>query len=178
MSETEKSHPEYVRLRIVPIELKEANAFITHYHRHHKKVQGHRFSISVEDDNGKIHGVCVIGRPVARNGGNQLEVLEVTRLCTIGTKNACSMLYSAAARIGKEMGYLKIQTYILETENGKSLEAAGWLKNPKPTSGGQWSYTIGDGKFSRRTDQPTCPKWKYFKILDKRYVEKYKKAKE
>ena len=44
-----------------------------------------------------------------------IEVVEVTRLCTDGTKNACSFLYGAAARIAKEMGYKQIQTYILES---------------------------------------------------------------
>ena len=36
------------------------------------------------------------------------------------------MLYSAAARAGKAMGYLCIQTYIYESENGASLKASGW----------------------------------------------------
>ena len=72
----------------------------------------------------KLHGAAIVGRPVARLGGNPNQVLEVTRLVTDGTRNACSFLYSACARIGKEMGYLKIQTYILDTETGISLKAS------------------------------------------------------
>jgi hypothetical protein len=147
-------------LRIVPVELKEANQFILNLHRHHKPVQGHRFSIGVQK-NGILAGVATIGRPVARLT-NAKEVLEVTRLCTDGTKNACSALYSAAARIGKEMGYLKIQSFILDSENGSSLKASGWLFE-STSAGGQWKHT--DGK-PRRTDQPTCPKHKYSKILN------------
>ena len=54
------------------------------------------------------------------------RVLEVTRLVTDGTANACSLLYAAAARVGKELGYERIQTFILATEPGTSLRAAGW----------------------------------------------------
>ena len=54
------------------------------------------------------------------------QTLEVNRLCTDGTKNACSMLYAAAWRAARAMGYRKMITYILDTENGASLRAAGW----------------------------------------------------
>ena len=147
-------------MKIVPVELKEANAFISLLHRHHKPVQGHRFSIGVQKE-GKLVGVACVGRPVARLT-NSKEVLEVTRLCTDGTKNACSSLYSAAARIGKEMGYKKIQTFILEEEPGASLKASGWVYDGW-SQGGQWKHT--DGK-ERRTDQPTCPKHRYAKKLN------------
>lgn len=147
-------------MKIVPVELKEANQFILSLHRHHKPVQGHRFSIGVEKE-GKLVGVACIGRPVARLT-NQKEVLEVTRLCTDGTRNACSALYSAAARIGKEMGYKKIQTFILDEEPGVSLKASGWEYDGW-SQGGQWKHT--DGK-PRRTDQPICPKHRYAKKLN------------
>ena len=66
-----------------------------------------------------------MGRPVSRYLDNGLT-LEVNRLCTDGTKNACSMLYAAAWRAARAMGYQKIITYTLDTENGASLRAAGW----------------------------------------------------
>jgi hypothetical protein len=111
-------------LKIVPAELKEANAFVDVNHRHHKPVQGHRFSIGVSKGE-VIVGYATVGRPVSRCV-NHHEVLEVTRLVTDGTPNACSKLYSACARIGKGMGYKKMQTYILDSEPGTSLRAAGW----------------------------------------------------
>lgn len=143
-----------------PLTLKQANAFIEAHHRHHKKVQGHRFSIAAEK-NGILCGICVVGRPVAR-GCNPDEVAEVTRLATDGTKNACTFLYAAAARACAAMGFKKIQTYILDSELGTSLKAAGW-EYEATTAGGQWKHT--DGK-SRRTDQPTCPKHRYGKVLN------------
>lgn len=141
------------------IELKTANEFIERVHRHHKKVIGHRFSIGCYEGE-KLVGVAIVGRPVAR-GCNFLDTVEVTRLCTDGTKNACSFLYSAAARASKELGYRKIQTYILETENGISVEAASW-KYEYTTQGGEWKGTLANGK-TRKNEHPVCKKKLYSK---------------
>lgn len=115
---------ECVLLRLCPVSLKEANSFVALHHRHHKPVVGHKFSIGCTDGN-KLVGVAIVGRPVSRylDDGN---TLEVNRLCTDGTKNACSILYAAAWRAARAMGYHKIITYILESESGTSLKAAGW----------------------------------------------------
>lgn len=144
---------------IKPIELKQANEFVAKHHRHHKPVRFHRFSLSLWDNN-KLVGVAIVGKPVARLV-DQSTTLEVSRLCTNGKKNACSMLYSAAARVGKELGYKKIQTYILESEFGSSLKASNWI-NEGVAGGGQWKHT--DGK-PRRTDQPTEKKQRWAKYL-------------
>lgn len=111
-------------LELVPITLKEANAFVERYHRHHKPVVGHKFSIAASDGE-KIVGVAIVGRPVSRYLDNGLT-LEVNRLCTDGTRNACSFLYSAAWRAARNLGYKKLITYILVSETGSSLKAAGW----------------------------------------------------
>jgi hypothetical protein len=66
-------------LELVPITLKEANAFVERYHRHHKPVVGHKFSIAASDGE-KIVGVAIVGRPVSRYLDNGLT-LEVNRLC-------------------------------------------------------------------------------------------------
>lgn len=113
-----------MRLRTIPLELREANAHIEEHHRHHGRVQGHRFSIGVVDADGRLLGCAVVGRPTS--GLDPKRILEVTRLCSDGTGNVCSMLYSAAARVGKELGYEKIQTYIFQSECGSSLKASGW----------------------------------------------------
>lgn len=110
-------------MRLIHLELREANAFVERLHRHHKPIQGHRFSIGATKD-GVLVGVAIVGRPVG--GANQRIWLEVTRLCTDGTKNACSFLYGAAARAGRALGYERIQTYILKSEPGVSLKASGW----------------------------------------------------
>jgi hypothetical protein len=148
-------------LRIIPLSLKEANAMVERYHRHHKPVQGHRFSIGMVDDKGQLRGAAIVGRPVSRMVDAR-SVLEITRLVTDGTANACSMLYGRAARIARELGYEKIQTYILENESGVSLRAAGWECEDRSAGGGQWNHT--DGK-ARRIDQPTCRKQRWSKRL-------------
>lgn len=113
-----------MKLHHVRIDLAEANAFVTEHHRHHKPVVGHLFSLGAVLDE-KIVGVAIIGRPVARMRDDG-ETAEVTRLCTDGTKDACSFLYGAAARAAFALGFKRIGTYILASEPGTTLRAAGW----------------------------------------------------
>lgn len=113
------------RLRVVPCELPKANAFVMAFHRHHGRTPGSKFCLAAVDEAGQVRGVVIVSRPVARLSDDGWT-LEVSRLCTDGTPNACSALYAAARRVAKEMGYSKIQTYILEAETGVSLKAAGW----------------------------------------------------
>jgi hypothetical protein len=123
-------------LIIVPTTLAEANAFVSQHHRHHKPVIGHKFSIAAADGE-TVHGVVIIGRPVARGNDDGLT-LEVNRCCTDGTKNACSMLYGAAWRATKAMGYRRLITYTLPAEGGTSLRAAGWTLVGE-RGGGNWN---------------------------------------
>jgi hypothetical protein len=123
-------------LELTPISLVEANEFVTQYHRHHKPVVGHKFSMAVSDENG-IVGVCIIGRPVSRHLDNGWT-LEVNRCCTDGTKNACSMLYGAAWRTAQALGYKRLITYTLQSESGISLKASGW-KLLGERGGGNWN---------------------------------------
>jgi len=112
--------------RIIPLTLREANAFVTKYHRHHGAVVGHRFSIGVIDPENVLHGVAAIGRPVSRHV-DQYRVCEITRLCSDGIPNVCSKLYGAVKRIAREMGFECCITYTLASETGASLRAAGWV---------------------------------------------------
>lgn len=113
-----------VKFTLVSVPLAAANAYVLEHHRHHKPVRSHKFSLGCMAD-GELVGVAIVGRPVSRylDNGN---TLEVTRLCTNGAKNACSFLYGAAWRAAKALGYKKIITYTLESENGASLKASGW----------------------------------------------------
>jgi hypothetical protein len=149
-------------LRIVSIELDEANVLVKLWHRHHKAVRGHRYSIGAYDTKKKdMVGAVIVGRPVARMMNKRVR-LEVTRLVTDGTKNACSFLYAAAARVGKELGYEKIHTYILDTETGISLLAAGWYLEEEIAGGGHgWHNRSG-----RRDDQPENKKQRWAKDLN------------
>lgn len=131
-------------LELRPISLADANAFVEENHRHHAGQWGCKFAIACYEDD-ILHGVAICGRPVSRMLDNGLT-LEVTRLCTDGTKNACSFLYGACARIAKDMGYHKIQTYILESENGASLKASGWTCDGSGFGGLKWER--GDDQMS------------------------------
>jgi hypothetical protein len=125
-----------MKMTHVRIGLDEANAFVREHHRHHKPVVGHLFSIgAVMGD--KIVGVAIVGRPVARRRDDGITA-EVTRLCTDGTKNACSFLYGACARAAFALGFKRIGTFILATEPGTSLTATGWRLIGE-TPGRSWS---------------------------------------
>lgn len=144
-------------MRSRPITLAQAAEFVGAFHRHHKAPIGHRFSIGVEHG-GVLVGVVVVGRPVARKTP-QYTIAEVTRLCTDGTKNACSFLYGVAARVAKEMGFCSIQTFILPSETGTSLKAAGW-RFDGVSNAASWQTRGG-----RRDDQPTEPKHRWVREL-------------
>lgn len=54
-------------LHIVPITLRDAQAYVEQHHRHHGPPRGHLWSIGATDDSGQLVGVAIVGRPVARN---------------------------------------------------------------------------------------------------------------
>jgi hypothetical protein len=97
---------------------------LPNFNRHHKPMPSHKFSIGCESD-GVLVGAAICMRPACR-ALDDGKTLEVARLATDGTENACSTLYGRCARIAGDMGYEKIQTYILESESGTSLKATGW----------------------------------------------------
>ena len=140
------------------IELKDANAYVMEHHRHHKAVRGHRFSLACYE-NGRLCGVAIVGRPRSRRIDQHMTV-EVLRLCTDGTRNACSKLYGVCRRAAVALGYDRLITYILDGENGKSLLASGF----------SYCYTSKGGSWNQpgrpRTDKaPVCPKHLYEIIL-------------
>lgn len=63
------------------------------------------------------------------------------------------MLYARCRTIAFAVGYRRIGTYILITESGISLRAAGW-KLIGETSGGSWSRS----ERPRVDDHPIIPK--------------------
>lgn len=124
------------RLTHVRIELGEANAFVERLHRHHRPVVGHLFSLGCSEGE-RIVGVAIVGRPVSRIRDDGVTA-EVARLCTDGTKDACSFLYGACARAAFALGFRRIGTYILASEPGTSLYGAGWRLIGEVT-GRSWS---------------------------------------
>ena len=122
-------------LNLQPITFEEAAEFVRIHHRHHIPSIGWKFGIAVNNET-EIVGVIMVGRPVARHMDNGW-MLEVTRCCTDGTKNANSILYGAAWRATKSLGYKRIITYTLASESGVSLKASGWTIIYE-TAGGSW----------------------------------------
>jgi hypothetical protein len=111
-------------LHLVPITFETASEFVTSWHRHHQPPTGHKFSIGVANGDTLV-GVAMIGRPVARSYDDGLT-LEVNRSATDGTPNANSLLYGAAWRAAKALGYQRLITYTQAGESGASLRAAGY----------------------------------------------------
>jgi len=124
-------------MKIVPITLKAACAFIAQHHRHNKPPAGWKFGVGLECD-GTLVGVATAGRPVARALDDGLT-LEVNRSCTDGTRNANSMLYGAIWRAAKAMGYKRAITYTQADETGSSLKAAGWIRVKDLPPRGSWA---------------------------------------
>lgn len=141
-------------LTIVPLDLAEANALVEQMHRHHGKTVGHKFSVGVADGE-RVCGAAIVGRPVARHLDDGWT-LEVLRLVTDGTKNACSALYAACWRVARSLGYRKVITYVLATETGDSVRAAGW-RCVGQTAGGSWNVPSRP----RVDKSPTILKFKF-----------------
>lgn len=145
-------------MKLVPLDRKQVGEFVDRLHRHHDPVMRDRYRIGCEVD-GVLVGVIQVGNPVARMLCDG-KTLEVVRCCTDGTKNACSFLYSAAARVARDLGYSKIITYILNIEDGASLRAAGWHKEAD-IKGHNWDCPSRP----RKTTAPTCDKQRWAKEL-------------
>jgi hypothetical protein len=135
-------------IELRPVTKDDADAFIRAHHRHHRAPVGALWRHGVHDSNGTLVGVAVVGRPVARALDDGLTV-EITRLCTVGHHNACSMLYAAARRAADAKGYRRGLSYILASEwdrfegsrriGGRSLLAAGYRFLWR-VDGRSWNY--------------------------------------
>jgi hypothetical protein len=125
-------------LQLQPVTLEEACEFIARHHRHHLPPVGWRFGVAANDGE-RVVGVAVLGRPVSRIiQSAEPYTMELTRLCTDGTRNAASFLLGAARRATFALGYKRLITYTLEEEGGVSLRAAGWREIGR-AGGGEWN---------------------------------------
>lgn len=140
-------------LSIAPCSRDAADAYIVANHRHHGPTRGALFRIGATRG-GELVGVVVVGRPSARLLQDG-RTAEVTRLCTDGTRNACSFLYAAAWRAARALGWRRLVTYTLPEEGGSSLRAAGWQLIGE-TRGGSWSR-----RSRPRVDHLTQPKLRW-----------------
>lgn len=110
---------------VVPISFRDACSFVNKHHRHNKAPQGCKFCIAITTHDNKIVGVAICGRPLSPKFDSLC--IEITRVCVLeGYKNACSFLISKCVKIAREMGYKKVITYTLASENGASLKASNF----------------------------------------------------
>jgi len=110
--------------RIVACTITRARAFVAEHHRHLGAPVSGLYAVGLARGDDLI-GVAIVGRPVARELQDG-HTAEVTRLCTLGDRNACSMLLAACRRGSSALGYRRLITYTLASEPGTSLRAAGW----------------------------------------------------
>ncbi|MGI5526801.1 XF1762 family protein [Streptomyces syringium] len=104
---------------------RQAAEFVQRWHRHHKPPPGQVFAVGAADEEGTLRAVAIVGRPVARHLDDGVT-LEVTRTATDGARNANSLLYGAAWRAARSLGYVRLITYTQKGETGASLRGAGW----------------------------------------------------
>jgi hypothetical protein len=149
-----------VALRLVPLSLADANRYVTALHRHNGPLPSAKFCCGVVDtESFLLVGVAIAGLPKARmltDGGT----LEVNRVCTDGSRNACSKLYGACVRAAKALGYWRMVTYTLESEAGSSLRASGWTLSAEGLDSGSWLGSRGTG-----TNLHTGPKSRWQIVL-------------
>ena len=112
-------------MTLAPCFIKDAKAWVGLHHRHSGVPQGGLFACRLIDEAGETHGVGVAGRPVARGLCDGWTV-EITRVCTDGCPNGCSMIYGSLCRAAKALGYRRVVTYTLAAESGASLKASGF----------------------------------------------------
>lgn len=117
-------HCQEMRLQVVPMTLRAARTHVKAFHRHAPNIQGGLFAVGASL-NGRTVGVAIVAMPVARMLHDGLTV-EIRRVCTDGTPNACSFLYRVCVRVAMAMGYRRVLTYTLERESGASLRGAGF----------------------------------------------------
>lgn len=144
---------------VVSLSLTEANEMVAKHHRHHQPLAIQLFSLGLEDIQAqKLVGAAIMARPVAR-ALDDTETVEIARLVTDGTPNACSALMGAVAKAVWALGYSRLTTYIGEDEPGTSLKAAGWKKvsDTRPKS---WAASDRD-----RTDKTPIKGRQRFQLL-------------
>lgn len=125
-------------LHLVPVTLAQANEHVAAWHRHNAPVPGAKFCVGAADNEGVLHAVAIAGRPVARHFDDGMTI-EVVRVASDGTRNACSMLYGACQRASFALGYRRVVTYTQGSESGSSLRASGWTVIAERPARAGWS---------------------------------------
>lgn len=140
-----------MNLCVCPITFRKAAEFVGQFHRHNKPPRGCKFCVGINDTSGKLRGVAMCGRPVARHFDDGLT-LEINRTCTDGSKNANSKLYGACRAIARAMGYRRIVTYTQAQESGASLHASGFVRVRDIPARGSWANSTQNEQLRKMRD--------------------------
>ena len=125
-------------MRLRPITLTDAKQFVAEHHRHNRPPVGWQFGVGLANGTDQLKGVAIAGRPGNRHLADG-KTVEITRVCTIGDKNANSMMYGALCRAAKALGYGLAITYTVKSESGASLRAAGFRPVATVKAGRSWA---------------------------------------
>lgn len=120
-----------------PASRDESNELVRRWHRHHRPVKGHKWSIAAEVD-GEVVGAVIVGRPVAQ-ALDDGRTYEIVRLVTDGHRDVASKLIAAAWRAARAMGVKRMVSYTRVDEEGTCYRAAGWQPVAK-VKGREWTH--------------------------------------
>lgn len=112
-------------LRVVPVTLGEARAFVERHHsHHHAPVGGLLAAAAAEGD--RVCCVAILSRPVARMLDARGDTAEVTRVATDRTKGAALLCLRTLASAAMRLGWQRLVSYTLLGESGNLYRQAGW----------------------------------------------------
>lgn len=109
---------------ITPVTLQQANHFAAKHGKQYRPVNEQKFSIGCAI-NGKLIGIAIINDPISPEYDDGLT-LEIHYIYSTAGRPAYCMLYGAAARAAKAMGFCRIIASHPSGVPDSSLRAAGW----------------------------------------------------
>lgn len=111
-------------LRLAPIDLASARAWIQRVHSHLDAPIGGKAAVAIEED-GRLCCVALLGRPNARALQAQ-GCAEVLRVASDRTPHAAGMALAAITRAALSLGYTRIVSSTLLGEKGTMYRGTGW----------------------------------------------------
>lgn len=180
-------HPALQRLAplppayVAPCTVTWAIDFAGEHHRHCDDPPGGLWAVRLCRVRRTI-AVALVGRPAAQALQDGFTA-QVTRVCASGIRmmpaigedpskvptvagdfNACSRLYGACRRAAAALGYRRVITYTLASEDGASLRASGW-RQVAETKPGAWSRR-GRQRKAKAIEQEPKIRWEHWIASD------------
>lgn len=146
-------------LSLLPVTQEQAQSFMRR-HRHSRVPRRFICAVGVAKEGGLV-GVACLERPKAPALCDGYTV-EISRVCTDGTFNACSMLYGAMRRVAAGLGYRRVVTYTLDVESGASVRASGFVR-VADVNGEDWNRR----RLAAQGHQPDMYEQKYGEPVDR-----------